>query len=275
MGSHPATPTCISLLRSYYPSLTAKERVVASYIMNNNHVIRESITHVARECKVSYGTIDRLCKRLGLSGFQELKIRMASEHGEGEPVAADDTALKVRMKKAVKDIQQTVELLSEESLNNAAKAIADAGSVLVCSLASSLGTAVGVHYRLSRFGIRSDCPVDTYQQRYRATTLTVDDVALVISYSGASKELLRVAQLSKRQGAKVIALSNYLESPITEEADILLLSGIESNPMGEEVASKVAMEFIVTELFERIFALDNRFASNLLKTFTAAAESQM
>ena len=63
-----------------YKQLPNSENEVRMYILkNSNEVIKMSIQELASKSFTSPPTIMRLCKRLGLGGFSDLKIEIASE----------------------------------------------------------------------------------------------------------------------------------------------------------------------------------------------------
>ena len=58
------------------------EKQIADWIFANpGKIISLSIVELAELCKCSEATIVRFSKRLGLSGYQELKISLAAEGG--------------------------------------------------------------------------------------------------------------------------------------------------------------------------------------------------
>lgn len=268
----------LTKINALYPQMTPAERTVADYVLSNDNIVNETVSHVVKSTGAGHGTVDRFCKRLGLEGFQDFKIRLAEDLTARRLSCvseSDNSFLSQLVEKARNDLVTTEQLLTPELITEAAKALARAGMVFIASAASSQGTAIGIDYRLARFGIPSICMADYHMQRYRATTLTPNDVAFVISFSGATRELLRVARLAKECGATLIGLTNYLESPLAEMADHVMVTGIRSDPLGAEIASKVAFEFVVTALFDRVAEERKEFRKVLLKTFQSAADSQM
>jgi DNA-binding MurR/RpiR family transcriptional regulator len=61
-------------------SLSQTERKVLSYILEHpREVIYLSITGLAERSGVSDATIVRLCKRIGMQGYQDLKVNLAQD----------------------------------------------------------------------------------------------------------------------------------------------------------------------------------------------------
>ncbi len=261
-----------------YPSFTEKERLVADYVLSTADLSHRTITQVVRSSGASYGSVDRFCKRLGYSGFQDLKIHLAEDRAARRATrrAHHVTGFVEEIsQQALQDIQNTIELLSENQLEQVGQAIAGARFVLVCGLSSSAGTAMSVHYRLTRYGIPSCLAIDNHVQRHAAATLSSRDVAILFSFSGSTREIIATSHIAREAGATTIAITNHSESPLCERASLALNTGIESDPLGAEIASRVAVEFLVTLLFERVGELVEDARGFLSKTFEATADRQL
>ncbi|MGC0862105.1 SIS domain-containing protein, partial [Pantoea agglomerans] len=74
-----------------------------------------------------------------------------------------------------------------------------------------------------------------------AAVLSDDDVGIAISQSGATRAVNDPVKLAGRTGAKVIAITNYAESPIAKSAQVVLNSTSQgSHLLGENAASRIA-----------------------------------
>ena len=78
-------------IRLIYDEMSKSEKQIADWIGENpGQIISLSIVELAEKCHCSEATIVRFAKRLGLSGYQELKISLASE-GQGSPINSSIT----------------------------------------------------------------------------------------------------------------------------------------------------------------------------------------
>ena len=63
--------------------LSKNERILADYILKHpEDVLKMSSKDLGKECFVSTATVYRLCDKLGLSGFSDLKIKITSSLDE-------------------------------------------------------------------------------------------------------------------------------------------------------------------------------------------------
>ncbi len=269
---------CLARINGLYSRLTEAERLVADYIRGQKEVIYQTITHVVKASGASYGSVDRFCKKLGYSGFQDLKIRLAEDLAArkvSEGGATSEDFVEWEAIQAKRDIDNTVQLISRDALRRAAQAIVRASFILVAGLSGSAGTAMGFDYRLGRFGLKSACYTDNHLQRHRAAALSERDLAVLFSFSGSTKEILATGKIARKTKATVISVTNSIESPVAELADETLISGIVNDPLGAEIAPKVAVEFVISLLFGLIEEYMEGSREMLSRTFYATADRQL
>jgi DNA-binding MurR/RpiR family transcriptional regulator len=267
---------CLLAIQSAYPALSPKERAVAEFILGEPAVIHQSITEVVKRSGVGYGSIMRFCRRLGYAGFQDFKVHLAQDLArKAAPVDGNDDLLAVLAGKAVQDIWNTVHALSRVELLGAAGVLAAARSVLVAGVAASAVTALELEYRLIRLGINATTMADGHMQRVRAALLGPRDAVVLVSFSGATRDLLATARVAKTTGARVICLTNYRLSPLCDLAEYRLLTAIDSDPLGSEIVSRSTSAFLVDALCRYIADQRQDTQQILLQTSEAVSDAQL
>ena len=89
-------------IRLLYNEMGKAEKQVADWIeANPGKIISLSIVELAEQCRCSEATIVRFSKRLGMSGFQELKISLAAEGGGSSVVSENPPPPKQEVIKAI------------------------------------------------------------------------------------------------------------------------------------------------------------------------------
>jgi DNA-binding MurR/RpiR family transcriptional regulator len=135
-------------------------------------------------------------------------------------------------------------------LERAIDAVVRARKVEFYGVGASGLTAADAKYKFLRIGKLCDAPVDTNLQAMSARMLTPQDVAVGISYSGSNKDTLHALRMAKEAGARVIVVTNFARSPVTEVAEIVLLTASRETPMQSgSLASKIAQVFVLDLLF--------------------------
>ena len=78
--------------------------------------------------------------------------------------------------------------------------------------------------KLHRIGLISFIATDLQSALTSAALLGPGDVALGISHTGTTTDVVDALRVARRQGAMTIAVTNYARSPITAEADLILVT---------------------------------------------------
>lgn len=76
----PSKPSVVERLRSRLNSLSPAEQLVARFLLANPlDVMHQSVTEVAVAAGSSVGSVVRCCQSIGLKGFHDLKLAIASD----------------------------------------------------------------------------------------------------------------------------------------------------------------------------------------------------
>jgi DNA-binding MurR/RpiR family transcriptional regulator len=236
----------------------AEARVVQELLARGVEVINASVTEIATAAETGVGTVVRACKSLGFKGFQAAKIALAQDllpldERPQEDVGENDEPLEVVAKLATSSgdaLRRATASISAKELERAIQLLANARRVLCLGVGTSAPIAQDAAYRLVTIGIEADAPPDVHVQHVRARLLSVADVALAISHTGATQETLGAAQAARETGARIIAITSFSTTPLTELADVVLVAGgRETRYRVEAMASRLAHLLIVDSLF--------------------------
>ena len=82
---------CLKRIEYYYDMLSKVSKKVADYILSNPEAaIYMTVLQLAETCGVSEASVVRFCKSIGYTGFNEMKISLASESDLGTRVIMED-----------------------------------------------------------------------------------------------------------------------------------------------------------------------------------------
>ncbi len=259
-------------INDHYFSMTKAEKKVADYVMQHRIEVQYmSISELAAECGVADATISRFCRDLGLKGYNDFKLSLATaaatprsdaipaDYAEGD-VAADDNFSNMCQKlfsANVTALTQTMQKLDEAHMQRAADMLYNAdkvyclgqgGSLTIAQEACSLFSTVSSHFFIIQ---------DSHLQAAAVSLLTKRDVVLYFSYSGATKDMMDIMRLCKTQGTRVILISRFARSPGVAYADCVLLCGTNESPLQHgSVPARVAQLFVVDVLFNELMRRD-------------------
>ena len=251
----------IHKIRCLYNSMGPAEKKIADYILaDTQKIISCSVTELAEKCGCGDATVVRFSRRVGFDGFQSLKISIAREMGAtssiGTEITKDDSCFEI-FKKRINDIslslQSTEGVLNEQSLEEAAQLIMKAHRIAVFGLGNSAAIAMDAAHKFLRLGLDAQSCTDNHMQAIIASHLDRQSVAIGISHSGSSKDIIEALNLSKIGGASTICVTNYGSSPIVKAADIALFTKAEETKHSiRALSSRIAQLTIFDAIYTYI-----------------------
>jgi len=262
-------------IRGTYPALRPAEKRVAQVILSNpREAVHYSITQLAEKAEVSDATVVKFCKRLGYKGYQEFKIMLAQDvaakpqliHGEVEP-GNDVQTIKEKIFQAnISALQETAQVLETEALERAVQALANAGEIHFYGVGASGIVALDAEQKFSRIGLRTSAFLDTHLQIARAVHLREGDVAVCLSFSGETVEIVEALRAAKQAGALTIAITSFSGSTLAREADVLLLTSTQQNLFRSgAIASRLTQLSTIDVLFIAVALVDHERAQEAIE----------
>lgn len=257
-------------VRSIYDSLSNAEKKVANYFLDNvEEVFHKPIAQLAEEAGVSKVAWVRFCKDIGFDGLKDLKKALFAQMCEKEDEVTCEPFSDIRdigstknliegiAQNSIRAIQDTAEMLDPNSLEQAAKAILNADSVRIFGVGASGMVGMDLHSKLMRINKNSYCSTDHHSQLTYAANMTCRDVAVLISMSGKTKEILEVLTLAKQIGVPTVALTRYSKTPLVLNADtVLYVSSPEIDMRSGAMSSRIAQLLVVDALFTAVAHMD-------------------
>jgi RpiR family transcriptional regulator, carbohydrate utilization regulator len=209
----------------------AARRAILDLVLEDpDRVLAESFELLARRARSSVPTVMRACRDLGFAGLREFKLALAHELAlGGSPLhrrvnlhdSADDIVAKVTRSAAatVAGVRSQLDMASVEA---AVSALAGARHIDVFATGiTSWFMAQDMQARLFRLGLSANAWVDYHLQRVAAAAQDADGVVLAISHVGGLPSLLDAVDIARRQGAKVVSLTQP-GTLLADRTDILL-----------------------------------------------------
>ncbi|HHL2856686.1 TPA: MurR/RpiR family transcriptional regulator [Citrobacter freundii] len=233
-------------------------------------VVYLTITELARESDTSEASVTRLCRTLGCKGYNEFKMALALDLQQGLPVEHSGDEIDNVVNESVQALQDTAKLLDRTLLESAALALHQAQSVQIYGVAASAILGEYLHYKLLRLGKPAQLFSDMHRAAMNATTLSKNTLVVAISSSGSTRDLLHVVKLARKQGVRVLALSNTPRSPLASLSDIQLVAAKPEGPLSAgALNAKVGVMLLVELLTTSLIALDEKYSDVSQQTASA------
>ena len=220
-------------IRASIPALPPAEQRVAKLLLADPRSFATlPVVELAERSRVSKPTVVRFCRSIGYDGLADFKLKLAGSVNEGVPfvhrsVDDDDKAGDIVVKvidNAVAAMQRWRNAAASQSVERAIAALAATGKdadkgrrIEFYGVGNSGIVAQDAQHKFFRLGVMSAAVSDGHMQVMSATMLKPGDCAVIISNSGRSRDLLDVAEIARKKGATVIAITAS-GSPLAREA---------------------------------------------------------
>ena len=196
--------------------LSRSEGQVADWILEHpRDALASTLAQLAQKVGTSEPTVVRFCRRGGVSGYSEFKLRLAEAmsrpvsfaHRDVQPGdGVNDAVMKV-MDRSIQAIMNVRELSQSMPFRETIAAMAPARQWVFCGLGASGYVAQDACQKFFRLGTPCSAQADTPSILQTAAVLEEQDVLVLISHSGRWPEVARAARLARDQGAFVVALT--------------------------------------------------------------------
>jgi DNA-binding MurR/RpiR family transcriptional regulator len=230
-------PSLEARIHGLLPALSpAQARVANEVLRDPGAVAASTIGELASRCGTSLPSVTRFCLALGLTGYAELRLALAAESGRtstswergtGAEVGPNDSlgdVLHTLLRADARALEDTVAELDLRALGDAVRAISDARRIDLYAVSGSATVAEDLRLRLHRIGRGANSWSDVHNALTSAALLGAGDVAVGLSHSGETLEVLEPLRRARSQGARTVAITNYPRSPIARAADIVLIT---------------------------------------------------
>ncbi len=289
--TEPAPPdgaALVSRIGAMLPELRpAERRVGEAVVADPTSVARESITALAERCNTSAPTVVRFAKRMGFSGYPQLRLALAKAAGIEEGRTArgplsgtldpDDTLEEVVAKIGYADaraVEDTASMLDIDALRSAVDALVAARRIDLIGVGASGVTAMDLCQKLARLGLNAVYHGDRHAAVTALSLRGAGDVVISVSHSGSTPDAIAPTRLAVDHGVRAIAITNHPGSKLAQTADITLVTtSRETTFRSGAMASRIAQLVVVDCLFVGVAMRDMPATRDALDaSFKAIAE---
>ncbi|MBQ6524885.1 MAG: MurR/RpiR family transcriptional regulator [Atopobiaceae bacterium] len=257
-------------------AFTPTEQAIADFILHHaEDVPRMTVGELGEVAHVSKAAVIRLCHKLGLDGYRELRVELASELERrrshltnidvDQPFTQHDSCATVMHTMAELEreaVTACYQSLSPDAIERVAQMVAGARCVVLYSVGDSCLVTSLFASKLTKLGIH--CVSAGLYGDYAANTAIVGpyDIALFVTYSGLLlKGIMKetgIATVAKR-GCKTVAITGLdADNPLVRDADEVISFQRRESQMGAigSFYSTTCMNFVLNCIYARVYAYD-------------------
>ena len=266
------------LIQGKFIRLSKGQKLIAEYILKNyDKAAFMTAAKLGVSVGVSESTVVRFANELGFSGYRKLqkalqeliknKLTTVQRLELRNDYFSDGDALKGVLKADMENIRATLEKINENVFEDVVKSIFEAKRIYIIGLRSStaLSEFLGFYLNiiLQNVKVVSYGISDVFEQMINVSE---GDLVIGIGFPRYAAKTIDALAFSQDRGAKVVALTDSLLSPLATKADYTLIA--QSN-MASFVDSLVAPLSVINAL---IIAVGMREKENISNVFAGLEE---
>ena len=257
-----------------FPRLSKGQKIIAEFILK--HYDKAAFMTAAKlgtSVGVSESTVVRFANELGFSGYPKLqkalqeliknKLTTVQRIELSNDYITEESALKSVLKADMENIRATLEKINHKTFEDVVNSIFSAKRIYIIGLRSSTALAefLGFYLNLILDNVKviSYGVSDTFEQMI---TINENDLMIGIGFPRYAARTVETLSFAQSKGAKVVALTDSLLSPLAARADYTLIA--QSN-MASFVDSLVAPLSVIDAL---IIAVGLREKDKISSTFS-------
>lgn len=257
-------------LKEYIKEATPTEITIIDYILENSEKTTEmTIYELADKTFASPSTIVRLCKNNGYKGYKDFLKKLIYEQAvrsnykdkqlsELTPTDEIDEIINKVTHKNILTLEETAELIDRKTIKMSVDELFDCERIIIFGIGASHIVAKDAHLKFTRINKMAYISEDSHTQLLMAKNMTERDVALVISYSGQTSEMITCTEIAKENGGTIISITKTDASPINRLADYALYVpsnelSFRSGAMSSRISQLNMIDILFTGYINKIY----------------------
>ncbi len=241
-------------------------------------LVQMTLAALARRAGVSEPTVIRFCRKLGCSGFPDLKLKLAGDLASGAPFIqqqialgdATDAVIGKVIGASVAALQALLRSLPPALVDRAADHLARAHAIAFYGTGASSSVAHDAQQKFMHLDVPVVFHADTHLQQMSAALLRSTEVALCFSFTGGTADIVRTAANARAAGAIVVSITRS-GSPLAEASDVVLGVDTAENTFVYSPATTRIAQLAVLDILATAVAL--RRGPGVVSRFKAMKES--
>lgn len=251
----------IDLVKIKYDELTASEKKIADYIVTDSDTfLQTNAQNIGEMTKTSGASVIRLCKKLGFEGLEQLKVEVAKSHIDSQndnqidPIMSPEDSDEMMVTKLYSHVEmalkKTINLLDFQTLEEVISIIKKANRVYLYGIGASSLSAYDLYHKFNRVNKPTIYGFDGHMNIELSVHSQPNDVAIAISYSGDSKEVILAVKKLKENNTPVIAIVKEGDTILGSLADYCLyVPNNEKRVKIGALSSKFSQNFLIDVIY--------------------------
>lgn len=221
----------LGLISSMVDDLPKAEKRIAQVILKTpEEIIYMTASELGKKSNTSAATVIRLCKRLEIHSFTELKVLISKErtssdainYSDFEPDESINEIMDKLLGNAYLALKDTVALMDEEKIEEAVRLIKNAPIIYVFGIGASHLVAEDISHKWSRIGKVCISSADPHRLIASMGLKQKNALFIGVSNSGEKNEVIKLMKFANENGYNTISITRFGQNQVANQADISL-----------------------------------------------------
>lgn len=253
----------------FQENMTEVDKTLANFFIDSGRRVEKlSSRTIASTLFVAPSTVTRFCQFLGFSGYSDFKLAFLKELDYLErnflninpnfPFTENDINVALASKIATlykETVEDSLSLLHHDSLQAATKLLSNAAIIYLGMVGDTFEMAETFKNRMIKIGKTVIVERRTDNLYYSACQVPKDAYFILISYSGETESLLKVAKLLQNRKIPTIVLTSFGENALSSMFDIVIWISTREKLIENlgNFSSLISVSFILDTLYASVF----------------------
>lgn len=275
----------LNIIKQNKNKFSSSEDSLVDYFLQlkNDELVNKTLADMANETDISQTTIYNFVKKLGFNGFQDFKIKLASNSiSPTQPerfvnyteIDPSDSYIEVA-KKTIHFNQQSLEnlinFLDEKTLHRIVRLLEKSHYVYFFGQGGSSVIALDSYHKFLRTKLNCHYVSDYHIQLSICSKLSKKDCVFLFSHSGDSLETINLAKILQKNGCPVICITGNPTGKILKLAtESVIAFSQEAKYRTESLTSRLLYQTVMDILYTIIMFKDEEENEKVLKRIRSA-----
>lgn len=263
---------------------TSEDSLVDYFLqLKNDELVNKTLADMANETEISQTTIFNFVKKLGFNGFQDFKIKLASNSIRStqperlinyREIDPSDSYIDVA-KKTIHFNQQSLEnlmnFLDEKTLQRIVHLLEKSQNIYFFGQGGSSIMALDSYHKFLRSKLNCHYVFDYHLQLSICSKLSNKDCVFLFSHSGDSVETINLAKISQKNNCPIICITgNPVGKILKLSTESVIAFSQEAKYRTESLTSRLLYQTVMDILYTIIMFKDEEENEQVLKKIRRA-----
>jgi DNA-binding MurR/RpiR family transcriptional regulator len=258
---------------------SVSEQAIAKFILSDpSKIARMSIREICRQTYTSPTSVMRLCRKVCDGGFAEFRFQLSQELGNffrhievnenddglAQRMSSLTETMKIIEKYVIQTIGLTQSMINPEMMEIIVNRILSSKIIDIYGRGTSHNVGEDFHYKLFRIGLQTHIYNGIEMQLLQAVNSDPTHCAIILSASGETTEIIRIAKILTNKGTPIISLTGWQDNTLLKFSDYpMFFKCLESQEKVGSISSRTAMQYVLDILYFLI--INSNYESNTQK----------